>query len=179
MQKNTQALWCVKDRLQVSDELWLCRAWFWERQWQSLWGQEGRRCSQGGWTGNLSTGKPWKERAPFWQQTPPGRASLPLQKAQGHGWSLLHLPESALTKTERERRRGRTLFEEGSEWKDDGCTQMWSGTWFEAVRLRPDCRIVMSSKKIRNDDRILGNEETCNTKKKQFSKNTNNKKVVL
>lgn len=36
-------------------------------------------------------------------------------------------------------------------------------TWFEAVRVCPNGRIVVSSKQIGDDDRVSGDEVTCNT----------------
>ena len=47
--------------------------------------------------------------------------------------------------------------------------KMECDTWFEAVWLRPNCRIMMGSKKIWDDDCILGDEITCNTNRGSYS----------
>lgn len=39
-----------------------------------------------------------------------------------------------------------------------------SGTWSEAVWVGPNCRIVVSAEQIGDDDRVLGDEVTRNTK---------------
>lgn len=38
-----------------------------------------------------------------------------------------------------------------------------SGTWFEAVGVRPNGWIVVSSKQVGDDDGVPRDEETCNT----------------
>lgn len=49
-----------------------------------------------------------------------------------------------------------------------------SRTRFEAIRVRPNFGIVVSSKQIRDDDRVSGDEVACNTE--HHSQNTVNRR---
>lgn len=52
-----------------------------------------------------------------------------------------------------------------------------SRTRFEAIRVRPNFRIVVSSKQIWDDDRVSGDKVTCNTEHQ--SQNNVNRRSYL
>lgn len=74
--------------------------------------------------------------------------------------------------------RRRSCFNWDQVWKNaHQITE--SNTWFEAVRVSPNCRIMVSSKQIRDDDSVLGDEVTRDTKRFEGLSQWKEMKTVL
>lgn len=144
----------VKHHPEVSDVLQLYKIWPLAQHWPLLSSQGAKPHLWDKQSGNLSASRQWTERAPFWQQTLPGKVGLHLQKVSGHEWRLL-LPESALRK--RKASSGQVQF--GRVPVHRGWV---SSTWHEAVRIRPNCGVVVGAKEVGNDHSVLGDEVARN-----------------